>query len=80
VDERDGGAQIAKHELSFHADDTIAKATEFMIAAGICGPATGVVAAIYLNDEPDARSEEVNDEAPTEQHLGTELHPGVGAP
>jgi hypothetical protein len=74
ADLRDGSAQIAQHELRVHAHHAIAETLELAIATRIRAATTRVIAAVHLDDEPDARSEKVHDEAPTEDDLRTELH------
>jgi len=69
ADERDGGAEIAEHELRADADDAEACALQFAIAASVGGLCACVNGTVNLDDELDCRSQEVGDEEPEDGYL-----------
>jgi hypothetical protein len=62
ADERNGSQRLPHNQLCGNAQDAKARATKLCISPGILSHALCVIAAINFDDEPDRRSEEVDDE------------------
>ena len=62
----DGVVEVTQHELRIQADDAIAEPAQLAITTRVRGPAARVIAAIHFDDERNARSEEIHDEATAE--------------
>ena len=62
--ERDGSGKLAEHEPSADADDAKARALQLAIATSVRAWLARVNGAIDLDDELDARCQEISDEEP----------------
>ena len=72
--ERDGRGEIAEHELCADADDAEACALELAVPASVSALLARVNGTIDLDDELDARRQEIGDEEPRDGHLAAKGH------
>jgi hypothetical protein len=64
-----GPIAVAHHELCIYAQDMVAEPNERPVAPRIGGLPRAMIRAVDLDDEPELRREEVDDEPPEERHL-----------
>ena len=72
--ERDGGSELAEHELCADADDAKPRTLQLAISAPIRPGLARVNGVIDPNDELGARGEEISDEEPRDGHLAAKGH------
>ena len=70
----DGNREITEDQRGVETNDAIAEPSELAITARIRCPTAGVIAAIDLNDELDARRAEISNEAGTHRDLATKAN------
>ena len=72
--ECDCSGEIAEYELCADANDAEARALQLGVAASVRAWLACVNGAIDLDDELDARRQEISDEKPSDGHLAAKRH------